>query len=91
LAKEILSYFLRNPQTADSLEGVTRWRLLEERVHRQLEDTDQALGWLVRQGFLVRVSSTWTEAVYQLNQENRSDAEQLLHKTAKDGRKSRQN
>jgi len=89
LAKEILSYFLRNPQAADSLEGVTRWRLLEERVHRQLEDTDEALGWLVRRGFLVRVSFAWTEAVYQLNPENRSEAERLLGKAKKGGRKSR--
>jgi hypothetical protein len=80
LAKEILSYFLRNPQAADSLEGVTRWRLLEERVHRQLADTDQALGWLVRHGYLLRVSSEWTEVVYQLNEKNRTEAERFMSK-----------
>jgi hypothetical protein len=85
LAKEILSYFLRNPQAADSLEGVTRWRLLEERVHRELEDTDLALGWLVNNGFLVKVSSQWTEAVYQLNESNRGDAEQFV--TPKKGKR----
>ena len=83
LAKEILSYFLRNPQAADSLKGVARWRLLEERVHRQIEDTDEALGWLVRNGFLVRVSPAFTEAVYQLNQESRPEAERFLSKTRK--------
>jgi hypothetical protein len=80
LAKEILSYFLRNPQAADSVKGVARWRLLEERVHRQIEDTDLALGWLVRNGYLVRVSPMFTEAVYQLNQENRPEAERFLSK-----------
>jgi hypothetical protein len=89
LAKEILSYFLRNPQAADSLEGVTRWRLLEERVHRQLEDTDLALGWLVSHGFLVKVSSQWTEAVYRLNEGNRGDAEQFITESKKGKRKSR--
>jgi hypothetical protein len=83
LAKEILSYFLRNPQAADSVKGVARWRLLEERVHRQIEDTDEALGWLVRNGFLVRVSPVFTEAVYQLNQENRPEAERFLSKNKK--------
>ncbi len=58
-------------------------------MHRQLEDTDQALGWLVHRGLLVRVSSAWTEAVYQLNQENRSEAVRLLH--TKDWRKLRRN
>ena len=89
LAKEILSYFLRNPKAADSLEGVTHWRLLEERVHRQLEDTDQALEWLVQHNFLVRVASAWTEAVYKLNEETRSEAEHFLGKTKKGGRKPR--
>jgi hypothetical protein len=88
LAKEILSYFLRNPQAADSLEGVTRWRLLEERVHRELEDTDVALGWLVHHGFLVKASSLWTEAVYRLNESNRGDAEQFVT-NEKGKRKSR--
>lgn len=83
LAKEILSYFLRNPRAADSLEGVTRWRLLEERVHRQLAETDQALGWLVRHGYLVRVSSEWTKAVYQLNETNRREAERFMSKPKK--------
>lgn len=83
LAKEVLSYFLRNPQAADNLEGVTRWRLLEERVHRQLEDTDQALEWLVSQGFLVKVSSDWAEAVYQLNEQNRSEAQRFMGKLKK--------
>ena len=39
IAKEILSYFLRNPQAADNLEGVARWRLLEQTVHRSVEET----------------------------------------------------
>jgi len=34
--KEILRYFLRHPQAADTLEGIVRWRLLEERVERTL-------------------------------------------------------
>jgi hypothetical protein len=52
-AKEVLSYFLRNPQAADTLEGVARWRLLDEPVHRSVEEINQALEWLVAQGFLV--------------------------------------
>lgn len=88
LAREILSYFLRNPQAADSLEGVTRWRLLEERVHRELEDTDLALGWLVEHGFLVKISSQWSGPVYRLNETNRGDAEQFLN-VKKGKRKSR--
>ncbi len=89
LAKEILSYFLRNPQAADSLEGVARWRLLEERVHRQIQETGLALEWLVQNGLLVKTDSAWTEAVYRLNEEKRAEAEQLLSEFKKGGRKPR--
>ena len=78
LAKEILSYFLRNPQAADSLKGVAEWRLLEEKVHQQVEDTHAALRWLVGHGFLTLVSPRFTEAVYQLNLQNRGEAEEFL-------------
>jgi hypothetical protein len=83
LAKEVLSYFLRNPHAADSLEGVTRWRLIEERVHRELESTDKALNWLVHHGFLMKVSSEWTESVYQLNEVNRSAAQRFMSESTK--------
>lgn len=33
LALEILQYYLRHPEAADTLEGVARWRLLEQRIH----------------------------------------------------------
>jgi hypothetical protein len=78
VAKEILSYFLRNPQAADSLKGVAQWRLLEEKVHRQVDDTDAALQWLVEEGFLTFVSPRFTEPLYQLNLQNREEAEEFL-------------
>jgi len=88
LAKEILSYFMRNPQTADSLRGVAEWRLLEQRVHSQVEDTDLALQWLVEQGFLTRVSPRFTEPVYQLNSQNHGAAEQFLARKKRARRRS---
>jgi hypothetical protein len=35
VTKQIVSYFLRNPNAADTLEGIARWRLLEERIHQK--------------------------------------------------------
>lgn len=87
LAKEILHYFLRNPQAADSLKGVAQWRLLEERVHRQVEDTDAALHWLVEHGFLTRLAPRFTEPVYQLNAQKRGEAERFLARPKKRARK----
>ena len=78
MAKEVLRYFVHNPQAADSLEGVARWRLLEETVQRHVEATHQALNWLVAQGFLRQVTSPGTGPIFSLNAERRGEAERFL-------------
>lgn len=83
LANEVLSYFLQNPQAVDTLEGVTRWRLLEQRIHIQLLETSDALDWLVQHGFLLKVDSPWTEPCYRLNAANRTEAEEFIRKSRK--------
>ena len=74
LEKEILRYFLRNPQSADSLEGVANWRLLDQVIHHALQDTNDALEWLVSQGYLLEDSTVGSERIYRLNLEKRDDA-----------------
>ena len=79
VAREILEYFLRNPQAADTLTGIARWRLLEEVVQLSVETTEAALNWLVSRGYLCEVSLLSTERVFMLNKEKRDDAELFLH------------
>lgn len=76
--KEVLQYFLRHPQAADDLEGVARWRLLRETIYSNVEETNQALEWLVRQGFLLKVSRSGSGVIFRLNQETRVRAESFL-------------
>ena len=73
-----MSYFVRNPQAVDTLEGVAQWRLLEERVHRNVEQTNAALEWLVSQGFLLELSSASSRHVFCLNPERHVEAEHFL-------------
>jgi hypothetical protein len=77
IAKDILDYFLRNPQAADDLEGVARWRLMSETVHRGVEETRQALDYLVKRGLLTRVSLPGS-AFFRLQAEQRDDAKAFL-------------
>jgi hypothetical protein len=79
LARDILSYFVRNPQAADTLEGIARWRLLEEAIHQSIEGTSQALSWLVSEGFLVEISIGGRNRVFRLNPERQTSAESWLH------------
>ncbi len=77
-AREILSYFMRNPRAADSLEGVVRWRLLQEKIHQDVEETRRALAWLVSHGFLSQESPTGADPIFCLNTEKTSQAERFL-------------
>ena len=79
VASEILRYFLRNPLAADSLEGITRWRLLDERIHRKLQETEQALSALVERGLLIAEESPGLAGrVFRLDPVKLKEAERFL-------------
>jgi len=40
VTRDILSYFLCNPQTANDLKAIARWRLMHETIRRSLEDAN---------------------------------------------------
>jgi hypothetical protein len=77
IAKDILEYFLRNPQAADDLEGVARWRLMSQTIYRDLEETSEALDWLVERGLLTRVSRPGS-AFFRLRADQRAGAEAFV-------------
>jgi hypothetical protein len=77
-AREILSYFLRNPAAADSLEGIARWRLLEQAIQRTIVETEEALRWLVGEGFLIEVEQPRSRRLFRLNPEKHQAAGALL-------------
>ncbi len=87
-AKEVLSYFVRNPRAADSLEGVVRWRLLDEKIRQGVEETRRALAWLVSQGFLLEESAKGADTLFRLNRDKAVQAGKLLNR-AKRGKKHR--
>ncbi len=78
IAKDILKYFLRNPAATDDLEGIARWRLLDEKVHQSLRETNRALDWLVKRGLLLAESRSVSGTLFRLNNEKRSEIESLL-------------
>jgi hypothetical protein len=78
VTREILSYFLRNPQATDSLMGIARWRLLHEVVHRSVTETEVGLRWLVTRGYLREVSVEGSEHLFQLDPARRDEAQRFL-------------
>jgi hypothetical protein len=89
LARELLSYYTKHPQAADTSEGLARWRLLQEYVERTTRDTEEALGWLVARGFLREVPGRAGRSVFVLAADRRGEAEAFLGrpKGAKRGRR----
>jgi hypothetical protein len=76
--REILQHYLANPQTADSLEGIAEWRLIDDFVRQRAEETRRAVEWLVERGLLVRTVGGAIPPVYRLNQSAVADAERLI-------------
>jgi hypothetical protein len=91
VAKEILNYFMRNPRAADNLEGIARWRLLDEVIRLRVEETRRALAWLVEQGFLIETVSRSSDPIFALNRSMIGEARGFLDSedaTANAGSKS---
>jgi hypothetical protein len=77
-ANEILRYFVRHPHAADSVEGIVRWRLMQETIAQRLQEVDSALDWLLRNGFVIRETMPGAAPVFRLNPARLTEAEQLL-------------
>jgi hypothetical protein len=78
VAKEILSYFLRNPKASDNLLGIARWRLMNESVRHSVEQTDEALKWLIAAGFIEEEHRLASGRLFHLNEARSTAAAEFL-------------
>ncbi|HXH95479.1 MAG TPA: hypothetical protein VNN25_28135 [Thermoanaerobaculia bacterium] len=76
--RDVVRYFVEHPESADSLEGIVRWRLLERRFRETSDETAAAVGWLVGHGFLQQIDIPGGRQLYRLPAERLSQAAQLL-------------
>lgn len=63
---EVLSFFVRHPLTSDSIEGVARWRLLDEVVFRSVQETERIVTDLVALGFLEEINTPGMPRLFRL-------------------------
>jgi hypothetical protein len=78
VAREILEHFLRNPEAADSLLEIARWRLMQENVQRTVNATQTAVNLLVAEGYLQQETRLGSGQIFQLNPNRRSAAESFV-------------
>jgi hypothetical protein len=81
IAKEILNYFLRNPAAADTFEGIVRWRITEEIARRTVASTEDAVQWLIAEGFLCEEKIAGGRTLLKLDAKKKKDAELLVKET----------
>jgi hypothetical protein len=66
VSQSIRCYFVENPRAGESLEGIVRWWLQQQRFEEAWSTVSAALEGLVREGFLRRTANTGGNAVYSL-------------------------
>lgn len=71
---EVLSFFLRHPQISDSVEGVARWRLLDQVIFRGIRETEAILDELVSLGFLEEVTAPGVPRMFRLRNDAAAEA-----------------
>ncbi len=67
IANEILAYLVKHPEAQDTLEGITEWWLLEQRIRYAVAEVDGALNNLVVGGLLVTRQCADGRTYYGLN------------------------
>jgi hypothetical protein len=67
IANEILAYLVKHPEAQDTLEGITEWWLLEQRIRYAVAEVDGALNKLVADGLLVIRQCADGRTYYGLN------------------------
>lgn len=68
VADEILAYLIKHPQAQDTLEGITEWWLLEQRIRSAVAEVDGALRGLVANDLMVARQCADGRTYYGLNQ-----------------------
>lgn len=78
LEKEIISYLLKHPEAQDSIEGITEWWLLEERITTAMTQVEAAVATLLEREFVIELKLPGNKRLVRLNAEKRMEIEQLL-------------
>jgi hypothetical protein len=81
VADEILSYLVEHPEAQDTLEGITEWWLLEQRIRSAVAEVDGALHELVANELLVSRQCADGRIYYGLNRAKEREIRQHLIET----------
>jgi len=81
IAYEILAYLVEHPQARDTLDGIVKWWLLEQRIRRQSAEVKEALAELVREGLVIESGTTDSPPSYVIDRSKMDVIKACLRKT----------
>jgi hypothetical protein len=76
---EILAYLTSHPEAKDTLEGIARWWILEQRLLLQIQKVQEAIKALVEKELLVEEKRMGSEPVYCFNRARSEEIHRLVH------------
>lgn len=74
IAKEILNYLSKHPKASDTLEGITEWWLLNQRIGYEMKRVKAAVEQLVQKGWIIEIEGKNTKIRYRLNPEKQEES-----------------
>ena len=73
-----MRYFVQHPAAADSVEGIARWRLLQQRAQDVVQETNAALALLVEREIVQEIRVLGAPPLFRLNPDKSDDARRLM-------------
>jgi hypothetical protein len=81
ITDQILAYLIEHPEAQDTLEGITEWWLLEQRIRYAVSAVDGALNDLVIDNLLVTRQCADGRTYYGLNRAKEREIRRYLRET----------
>jgi len=78
--RQVLRFFLTNPDTSDTAEGVARWRLLDDIIYRAVDETESILKDLVALGYLEEIDTPGVQRLYRLRRDAAEKAAEYIRR-----------
>ena len=78
IAHEIMGYLLKNPEAAGTLNAITEWWLLEQKINYEMCRVREALDELVKNGFVLKLKGADSRVCYRINKEKEAEIKDLI-------------
>lgn len=83
IAYDILAYLNEHPNAQDTLEGISEWWILEQRIRRDTARVEEALSELLVKELVIGHKGKDSRTRYGINQHKRAEIRALLQKISK--------